>query len=166
MGCVGGEGFWLSPPIVGFVGWMVGRRLGGADVGILVDYFVKGMSPSDIVERRGVTAMMVKSVVNGARERCGVFRWCVDYVVSVVAPFVERIPSVIKCEGGVYCRCLLCGAGMYYGGGVKHVKAKHRDFFVRVVADVIYNVLDSLGLRNGVDVSRVVDEVIFGGRAR
>ncbi len=165
MGCVGGEGFWLSSPIVRFVGWMVGRRLSGADVGILVDYFVEGMSPSDIAARRGVTAMMVKSVVNGARERCGVFKRCVDYVVGVVAPFVERVPPVIKCVGGVYCRCLLCGAWMC-GGCVRHVKTKHRDFFVRVVADIIYDVLDSLGLRDGVDVRRVVDEVIFGGGER
>jgi len=120
---------------VGVVRYLVTHRLAGNVVPILAiyDYYVRGLSPSEIGHLYGVSKYAVRGYIQ--RARCS----GVEELLKEVVPKVLRIDSIMLKINGLY-YCMLCDGKPLttLNEALAHIKYKHRPLInelVRVVLD-------------------------------
>ena len=154
--------FWVSEPTVRLIAYLTTRRLAGQPINVVWDYYVKQESPAVIARRYGLT----KTKVRGIIQRCAIVPlWLTqpslvaEVVREAVPVIIKRVPVVIV--GGRNTTCRLCGARLTWDSSAKvaHIR-RHRDVLAREVASVLEEILTRLGLRDGLDLRALVDDVL------
>jgi hypothetical protein len=127
------------------------KRLAGDGVSVLAlrDYFVEGLSPSDICRRYGVRPTVLRGWISRAYEKfyrpSPSAQRAIAYVLGSCWGYVLRVdPIVVHGNGRSF--CLVCGRVLNSKDVIAHVTRKHEDLIKQVLDSVLRE------MNNGIEV--------------